>query len=577
MQRSHSYQVRHDHNIPHPTSPTICGNGQSTWNKGFVSAEFGDKTFFVSAILAARHSWKPVWMGSVSALWVQTILCAATGYFLGAGNLSGNGGKSGSGGPAGGLGWWKIGEVAAGGLLIFLGVKNLMDAFNPDDGDTDEELEPLGQRLLKDTLVVETPGSGSLRDEALEDRYVEHGSEAAQKMRAEEIGGAKGVAFVGAGPFTPAKVERNVKGVVKGVVKVSDEDKEKEKEIKGLLSRSTSVGEDHRDEKPDIVDLKPGPVPFGSFDAGKINQPPIHRESIRIRIRETLRARKRLLGNRSKSGIISSSGNRRKSMLQAEQLLRDKRLLADFDEVDSDLDSDDEDLTPSTLGGSRGLNFGLGRGLGLGLDSHLLSKSNDGFLSGASSHSDTQAHTHSHSHSCSNAGAHEYEEGKDRSDEEEGKGGRNERRKTGERKVLFSGEEEGGKLTMTRISEVNKIDKIYSKGKKGHTTNMTVFLTTFWAILIAEIGDRSMFGTAALATTQNAFGVAVGACMAHAILSFTAVSCAEFLTAWISDRLLSALAGVLFIAFGVLSLLNAFLSENNPLAKLTAYLLGFSS
>lgn len=42
-------------------------------------------------------------------------------------------------------------------------------------------------------------------------------------------------------------------------------------------------------------------------------------------------------------------------------------------------------------------------------------------------------------------------------------------------------------------------------------SHLAVFFETFWVILVAELADKSMFSTIALATTQNPYSVFLGA------------------------------------------------------------------
>jgi putative Ca2+/H+ antiporter (TMEM165/GDT1 family) len=50
----------------------------------------------------------------------------------------------------------------------------------------------------------------------------------------------------------------------------------------------------------------------------------------------------------------------------------------------------------------------------------------------------------------------------------------------------------------------------FFKPQKIHKTALNIFLRVFWVIFISELGDKSMFSTVALATTQNPFAVCFG-------------------------------------------------------------------
>merc|ERR1719265_380489 len=77
-------------------------------------------------------------------------------------------------------------------------------------------------------------------------------------------------------------------------------------------------------------------------------------------------------------------------------------------------------------------------------------------------------------------------------------------------------------------------------------------------IFLAEWGDRSMLATIALGAARSPLGVLVGGCMGHSVAAVFAVVSGGFLEQYISDRLISTVSGVLFIAFGITTLLGIY-------------------
>lgn len=75
------------------------------------------------------------------------------------------------------------------------------------------------------------------------------------------------------------------------------------------------------------------------------------------------------------------------------------------------------------------------------------------------------------------------------------------------------------------------------------------FLLTF----VAEWGDRTQFATIALAASKNPIGVTVGAILGHAICAAIAVIGGRLVAGRISERVVTALGGVLFIIFGIVA------------------------
>jgi Ca2+/H+ antiporter, TMEM165/GDT1 family len=80
-----------------------------------------------------------------------------------------------------------------------------------------------------------------------------------------------------------------------------------------------------------------------------------------------------------------------------------------------------------------------------------------------------------------------------------------------------------------------------------------VLSEAFMLTFVAEWGDRTQFATITLTTTQNPYGVFLGAVVGHAICAAIAVICGRLIAGQISERLLTAIGGVLFIVFGIVA------------------------
>ncbi len=78
-----------------------------------------------------------------------------------------------------------------------------------------------------------------------------------------------------------------------------------------------------------------------------------------------------------------------------------------------------------------------------------------------------------------------------------------------------------------------------------------IFSTAFSMTLLAEWGDRSQIATIALAASQSACGVTVGAIVGHMICTMIAVLGGRILASRISERNVHLVGGVLFLLFAV--------------------------
>ena len=95
------------------------------------ATEIGDKTFFIAAIMAMRHSPSIVFSGAALALFIMTVLSAGMGYILP--NLM----------PR------KYTHYAAAGLFLYFGLRLLKDASEMEKGGEFGELEEAEEELSK--------------------------------------------------------------------------------------------------------------------------------------------------------------------------------------------------------------------------------------------------------------------------------------------------------------------------------------------------------------------------------------------------------------------------------------------
>jgi len=96
-----------------------------------LATEVGDRTFFIAAIMAMRHSRLVIWFGAVGALVVMTVLSTLVGHVA----------------PL--LISRKYTQYAAAGLFLFFGVRMLRDGMKAERGVASEELEEVELELTK--------------------------------------------------------------------------------------------------------------------------------------------------------------------------------------------------------------------------------------------------------------------------------------------------------------------------------------------------------------------------------------------------------------------------------------------
>lgn len=117
-----------------PVATPLIGNFAQAFAEAFgviMATEIGDRTFFIAAIMAMRHSRLVVWSGAVAALAVMTVLSTLVGHVA----------------PL--LIPRQYTQYAAGALFLFFGVKMLREGFSIEHAGASEELEEVEGELMK--------------------------------------------------------------------------------------------------------------------------------------------------------------------------------------------------------------------------------------------------------------------------------------------------------------------------------------------------------------------------------------------------------------------------------------------
>jgi Ca2+/H+ antiporter, TMEM165/GDT1 family len=87
----------------------------------------------------------------------------------------------------------------------------------------------------------------------------------------------------------------------------------------------------------------------------------------------------------------------------------------------------------------------------------------------------------------------------------------------------------------------------------GNLTSIGVIMQTFAMTFMAEWGDRTQFATINLAAINNPLGVTLGAILGHSICAAIAVVGGRLIANCISERIMTALGGILFLIFAAVA------------------------
>jgi putative Ca2+/H+ antiporter (TMEM165/GDT1 family) len=89
--------------------------------------------------------------------------------------------------------------------------------------------------------------------------------------------------------------------------------------------------------------------------------------------------------------------------------------------------------------------------------------------------------------------------------------------------------------------------------------SITVFLSSFSLVALAEIGDKSQLVCMTLAARHRHWPVLLGASIAFVLLNILAVLFGAAVAAWLPEKVTAGVVSVLFATFGI----HALLSNNN--------------
>jgi len=101
--------------------------------------------------------------------------------------------------------------------------------------------------------------------------------------------------------------------------------------------------------------------------------------------------------------------------------------------------------------------------------------------------------------------------------------------------------------------------------------SLSVSLSTFVLIALAEVGDKSQLVCMALAARHRHWPVILGATVAFLILNTLAVLFGAGIAAWIPERVTSAVVAVLFGAFAIHILFNQADGESGEMVEKTGH------
>lgn len=123
-------------------------------------------------------------------------------------------------------------------------------------------------------------------------------------------------------------------------------------------------------------------------------------------------------------------------------------------------------------------------------------------------------------------------------------------------KLLYEASKMSAKPFCNEAEEALEVVQKAEAKIRHKQSNLAVVIKAFMMTFVAEWGDRTQFATISLAAGYNTFGVTAGAILGHGICAAIAVTCGKLIAKRISERSLTAIGGILFLLFALVSYLE---------------------
>jgi putative Ca2+/H+ antiporter (TMEM165/GDT1 family) len=123
-------------------------------------------------------------------------------------------------------------------------------------------------------------------------------------------------------------------------------------------------------------------------------------------------------------------------------------------------------------------------------------------------------------------------------------------------KLLYDASQMSNDSCEAEVKEASEVVEQAEKELPTKANSLLIVLEAFGLTFVAEWGDRTQIATIALAASNNPVGVTLGAILGHAICAIIAVVGGRMIAGRISERMVTAIGGSLFIVFGAIALLD---------------------
>jgi putative Ca2+/H+ antiporter (TMEM165/GDT1 family) len=124
-------------------------------------------------------------------------------------------------------------------------------------------------------------------------------------------------------------------------------------------------------------------------------------------------------------------------------------------------------------------------------------------------------------------------------------------------KLLYNASRMPADASNAEVQEATAVVEEAEEELPKQPTPLAICLEAFFLTFMAEWGDRTQIATIALAASNDPLGIIIGAILGHGLCAVIAVIGGRMIAGQISERMVTAIGGSLFIIFGAIALLEA--------------------
>ncbi len=111
------------------------------------------------------------------------------------------------------------------------------------------------------------------------------------------------------------------------------------------------------------------------------------------------------------------------------------------------------------------------------------------------------------------------------------------------------------------LAEIKRQESEEKQENSAIKETLETFVQTFTLIFLSELGDKSQISTIYLSSNSDPLLIFYSVCFAQILLTIIAVLGGHFVSGRVSEKTLTVVAGIMFLAFGIISLYLTYIND----------------